>query len=467
MKNLINKLILLALTSTILVSCGEDALDLSPISSIGDNGFYTTTEEVEVGVISIYDGLQRVPLREFAVLEMRSDNARSNSREGNWGQFEKFDVLPTNTIVGVYWSANYNTIFRANRILEVLDVVTDETKRGQFEGEAKFARALCHFNLVRAYGAVPLVDKVIIQTDKEYFAQDPVEDVYALIESDLIDAIAVLPTRSGIAEGRATKGAASGILAKVYLTQGKHSEAKALLDELVTDTDYALVDNYQDVFYDEINSEIIFAIQYLDDAGVLDPSDRGDNGDSQDFSFEMTPGGVASGLNYRTDDFASAVDPLDIERSALFTSDGNVNAIGKFLTSSGNVRQCGNDWIVLRLADVLLMHSEAIMAGAESTTNLSAIRSYNAVRDRAGLSILAEDGSATLTKDMLLAERRVELAFENHRLHDLIRFGRVQTVLGAYATATGTVFENTDILLPIPQNEINISFGLLKQNAGY
>jgi hypothetical protein len=152
-------------------SC-KDKLDLVPPSFIGDNGFYNNAEEVEGGVIAIYDGLQAIPLREFALLEMRTDNTETRSSEGDWAQFESFDVQPTNLAVGTYWQANYNVIFRANQVIKHLDVVTDDATRKQFEGEAKFARALAHFNLVRAFGDVPMIDHVIIQTNTEFFIRD-------------------------------------------------------------------------------------------------------------------------------------------------------------------------------------------------------------------------------------------------------------------------------------------------------
>ncbi|MEO0559702.1 MAG: RagB/SusD family nutrient uptake outer membrane protein, partial [Bacteroidota bacterium] len=129
---------------------------------------------------------------------------------------------------------------------------------------------------------------------------------------------------------------------------------------------------------------------------------------------------------------------------------------------------CGNDWIVLRLADVYLLHAEAIMAGAESTRDLDAIASYNAIRERVGLSTLELDGSATLTREVLLAERRIELAFENHRFYDLQRFGVAEQVLSEFAANNPAInFSSTDLLLPIPQNEINVSQGALSQNPGY
>jgi hypothetical protein len=206
-----------------------------------------------------------------------------------------------------------------------------------------------------------------------------------------------------------------------------------------------------------MNSEIIFAIPYLDD----------DTNESQDFSFEMTAGGVASGLNYLTDDFLAALDPADTERNAVLSNPLVPQETAKWITQSNDARLCGNDWIVLRLADVYLMHAEAIMAGAASTTNAAAIASYDAVRQRAGMPTLAEQGATELTKEMLLYERRIELGFENQRLYDLIRFGVAESVLSAFAQAEGLSFAPTDLLLPIPQGEINVSNGKLTQNPGY
>ncbi len=457
MKNISFKIIFFLIGLVFMTACDKERLNLDPISSIGDSNFYLSNNEVEGAVIAIYDGLQQVPIREFALTEMRSDNAKASTNEGDWAQFQQFSVKPTNTVVGSYWAANYNVIFRANRVLENLDVVTDAASKNQFEGEAKFLRALAHFNLVRAYGGVPILDKVIIQTDRDYFDKDLIEDVYTFIQADLLDAVTLLSSAGGMEFGRATVGAAKGILAKVYLTLHNYSSAEALLADLVGSSQYSLLDDYEDVFYSEGNSEILFAIPYSDD----------DVNESQDFSFEMTKGGSVSGLNFLTDGFIAAMDPADTERNAINVNSADQRATGKFLTASSDLRLCGNDWIVLRFADVQLMYAEALMAGAESTNSLDAIASYNDIRDRVGLSTLAEDGTATLTKEMLLMERRMELAFENHRLYDLIRFGVAMDVLTAHAATLGATLANTDLILPIPQAEINVSFGLLLQNPGY
>ena len=451
----INISFLFLLGVLLFTSCGEKYLDLAPQSEIGANGFYRTTAEVEAGVIAIYDGLQNIPLREFAVTEMRTDNSRTKSSEGEWKQFQVMDIATTNSVVKSYWAANYNVIFRANTVLANLDAVTDADKKSRFEAEAKFARALGHFNLVRAYGDVPLIDAVINQSDTEYFSRDASSAVYAQIDSDLTAAAAALPSAGEADFGRATKGAANGILAKVKLSTGDHAGAATLLEALMNDAEYALMGDYNDVFYTEGNNEILFGIPYLED-GI----------DAQDFSYEMTAFGAASGLNYLTSDFIAAMDPSDT-RKATIQNSLLPGETAKYITFSSDTRLCGNDWIVLRLSDVYLMLAEAKMAGAASTQSISAINAYNAIRNRAGLSELATDGTETLTKQMLSDERRIELAFENHRLYDLVRMGLAESTLSAFAADEGFSFTATDLLLPIPQGEINISGGALTQNPGY
>lgn len=450
-------IITLALASVFLFSCKKDPLDLKPISEIGSNGFYTNSQEVEQATIAIYDGLQNVPIREFALTEMRSDNTRSKSMEGDWAQFESYTVVPTNQAITNYWSVNYNVVFRANRVLENLEVVPAGSLRNQLEGEAKFTRALAHYNLVNAYGDVPILDKTIDFEERDYFVRKPVDEVLAFIVSDLEDAAAFVPTKEFMTFGRATQGAAKALLAKVYLRTKNYAVAESLLSALIADPNYSLEPNYADVFYKEGNDEILFAIPYLND----------DINESQDFSFEMTAGGVRSGLNYLTDDFISKMNPQDTARNAVLQNQLVPVEVGKFLTSSLNARLCGNDWIVLRLADVYLMYAEAKMAGAQATQNLDAIDAFNAVRSRVNLEGVPTDGSGEITLDMLLNERRYELAFENHRFYDLVRTGQALTVLTEFADSEGYIFNSTDLILPIPQKEINVSGGYLTQNPGY
>jgi len=269
----------------------------------------------------------------------------------------------------------------------------------------------------------------------------------------MLTAIDNLPTRSGIEEGRATKGAAQAILAKVYLTIKEYAKAKAILEDVITSGYYSLMENFNDVFYQELNDEIVFAVQFIPN----------DSRDSQKFSYQFTN----SGLNYPTQDLMNIVDTADLRLPTLFYWNIKAGAEGdwengKYQPETFTMNQ-GNDWIVVRFADVLLMHAEAILAGAESTTDASALESFNKIRIRAGLGTVS-----TLTKDLLLTERRIELCFENQRLFDLIRFGVAESVMSAFSLTPepGFVFEPTALLLPIPRREINI-YPELVQNPGY
>ncbi|TPN82241.1 RagB/SusD family nutrient uptake outer membrane protein [Aquimarina algicola] len=469
MKNKFYKIIFGFFTLLVIANCGESDLDLRPESSFVE--FFRNTEEVNQALKGTYRALQAVPLREFALTEMRSDNTESKSIEGNFGDFQKFEIDPTNEVITQYWADNYTVIFRANQVLENLEVVTNETTKNKFEGEARFLRALTHFKLTVAYGEVPLLDRTITDEDRELFGQNTVTELYTFIIGDLEKAVELLPEKTSNEEdlGRATQGAAKSLLAKVLLSVTNDGEltrdyarARTLLREVIDSDLYELEDEYRDVFYNENNDEIVFNIPYTPDNAET----------SQDFSFEMTEDGVRSGLNYITDNFKTTFELMDLAttpeaiRAPVLISPDNDEEVGKFISSSNAVRLSGNDWIEIRYADVLLLYAEAILAGTTATTDTEAINSYNLVRRRAGVSEIASGG--LLTKEMLLNERRIELAFENQRFYDLIRFGEANTILAKFATETGVNFTpNDDLLLPKPQKEINLSEGGVRQNNGY
>lgn len=230
-------------------------------------------------------------------------------------------------------------------------------------------------------------------------------------------------------------------------------------------------------FYDELNDEIIFAVQFL----------FGNPEESQGFSSEFTSysrQGRQDGLNIVNPNLAEDFIAYGGNRTAVsytaFGDDADLPVpedaeVAKFLpegydisdtdlpTYGGGPSNAGNDWIILRYSDVLLMHVEAIMQGGD-TADGSAIDSYMKVRVRAGFDATA-DRPSVLTKDDLLLERRVELAFENHRFFDLKRLGKAHDVLGAHAALKGyTSYNIRRLLLPIPSREINLSDGLLIQN---
>jgi len=455
------------------VSCGEDFLNPSPTAAISEAGYYETEAQLETGVINMYAGLQGVNSTgsddnrgvqiEFYMAEMMSDNTKTKSSEGEAASFECYKIAPTNGIVTDYYRSMYDNIFRANTVLANLEAA--DGKRAQFEGEAKFVRAFSNFNLVRIFGDIPLIDGIIdpLDTDKQ-FTRVSTSQVYDLIVSDLNTAVSNLGTAS---KNRASKAAAQALLAKVHLNIGNYTEARSLC-EAVVGSGFALEPNFKDVFFNEGNDEVIYAIGYQGD----------DGNNSQNFSAEwLNAVGRTTGVNYVTDEAKAALDALggnrttySYRRDALqpefnqvvkYIPDGDDN-LGISATSV-DPTAAGNDWIVLRYADVLLMHVEAIMAGGASTADGAALASFQAVRDRAGLTTPVTQ----ISKQDLLDERRVELAFENQRFFDLKRFGAAIDVLTEYSNNNGYGFSPSDLLLPIPQREINLSNGVLTQNPGY
>ncbi|TVZ57325.1 SusD-like starch-binding protein associating with outer membrane [Lutibacter sp. Hel_I_33_5] len=484
------KLLIFVITGAMFVSCDTDEfLNPLPDTSIVSENFFQSDDDVLSGIIGVYDAIQGVNENtqsssvrfnrgvqlEYLLTEHRSDNTRSKTLEGSRADFHRYIVEPENIQSEDYYQSMYEIIFRANNVLKYVDNA-DAANINKYTAEAKFLRAYAYFNLVRLYGDVPLLTRVASSDEKELlYTRVDVAKVYEQIVSDLKEGVSYLDNSH---KSRASKAAAQGILAKVYLSQPSpnYSGAKALC-EAIMGSGFSLQSNFSDVFYKELNSEIIFAIEYI----------AGDPNESQGFSSEFTSfkrQGRQDGLNIVNPnlavDFIAHGGNRTTASYAAFGDDVNLPVpldaeIIKFLPFGSNISDrnlptygeqpgnAGNDWIILRYSDVLLMHAEAIMQG-NPTNDTSAIDSYMKVKVRAGFDAVADRPSA-LTVDALLLERRVELAFENHRFFDLVRLGVAHQVLGAHATLKGyTSYNVRRLLLPIPSREINLSEGLLTQN---
>jgi len=478
------KYLIFAISGFVLSSC-SDYLNPLPDSAVAVESFFQTDDDVLAGVIGIYDAIQGVNENtetnigranrgvQFLHLltEHRTDNTRNATLEGSKSDFHRYSVNANNVESEDFWQSMYQVIFRANNVLNYIDVA-DESNQASYTAEAKFLRAYAYFHLVRMFGDVPLVTSVVGPTDNEaLFTRIPTTEIYAQIIEDLQEAVNVLDNTH---QARASKAAAQGLLAKVYLTQSSpdYTSAQQLCEAIISSSNYSLEPNFYDVFYSELNNEIIFAIQY----------DTGNSLESQSFSSEFTSAfrqGREDGQNIVNTNLFTDFSTYGGNRTAVSISNlgflgQDDNEVIKYLpdgsditvsppTYGGNARDAGNDYIVLRYADVLLMHVEAIMGSSSSTSDGNALNSFQQIRDRAGLTDLVSN----ISKNDLLTERRVELAFENQRWFDLLRFGVADAVLSAHAADRGYAFTGRDLLLPIPAREINISGGLLTQNPGY
>ena len=478
------KYLIFAVTGFVLTSCdSEEFLNPLPTTAIVVENYYQNDADVLAGVIGIYDAIQGVNENtdssydrsnrgvqvEYLLTEHRTDNTRGKTSEGSKADFHRYLIDATNTQSEDYYQSMYQIIFRANDILGYIDAANEEN-RAKYVAEAKFLRAYAYFNLVRLFGDVPLVTSVIGPEETgALFTRVDEAEVYAQIIADLVEAKDVLDNTY---KSRASKAAAQGLL-----TQGVNYGEAAQLCLDVMGSGFSLQDNFSDVFYNELNDEIIFAIQY----------EFGNTNESQGFSAEFTSfnrQGREDGLNLveqnLIDDFAVyGGNRTAVSYVSLGTGTNITNEVTKFLpfgtditalpepTYGPSAQQAGNDWIILRYSDVLLMHAEAILAGGAQTNSAAAIDSYMEVRVRAGFDAVT-DRPSILTKEALLVERRVELAFENQRFFDLVRFGVANEVIGNYAASQGfTDYNVRQLLLPIPSREINLSGNVLEQNPGY
>ncbi|BDD00932.1 RagB/SusD family nutrient uptake outer membrane protein [Persicobacter psychrovividus] len=467
------KYMLIAGLAMPLTSC-SDFLNEQPHDQISAAAFYQSPKEIQLATNAIYDALQAQVQTEFAITEMRTDNSKARNGEGSWAEFQRLIINPNNNIVAQYWKNSYAAIFRANTVLANLGNAY-QLENGkyngtgaQYEGEALFVRALMHFKLVRLFGQVPMSSDVATAGQTEKFKQVNPQDVYAMIISDLEKAVEDLPVQSATQYGRATKGAAQALLAKVYLTQKEYTKALPLLKSVIDSGEYKLQSDFHDIFYNEGNDEVMFAIQYIE----------GNKAESQQFSDYFHYANGAGGLNYATKDLQASWEVNDKRKDVTQVEDPkNVEndqspcyQPGKYLNidpTSNDVKTSGNDWIEMRYADVLLMYAEAQAAGS-ATTDGEALKYFNEVRDRAGLPAATE-----ITQASLLNERRHEFAMEDQRLFDLQRFGKWTEVMEKFqgslmtpAQPKADLPEGSD-LLPIPQREINTTNGILVQNPGY
>ena len=450
-------------------SCSKD-LYQEPITSKVQGNFLRTETEVEEYVNATYGALQALGLYGLylpAAAEISSDNTFDEvpqNDDGIYGQLDQFTTNSSNALVASIWQASYVAIQRTNVVLSRIGGVSyaASATREARAGEMKFLRALLYFNLVRLYGDVPLTTQETTDPNG-YFGQGraPAAQVYAQIIKDLTEAIPVLQPTSPQA-GRVRQTAAQTLLAKVYLTQKNYPAALPLLQAVVASGRHALQANPADVFSlaNENNPEIIFAVQFA----------SGLNGNTLGSSMfqQFSPSGTVSGAkghNLPTKTLYALYGPADRRRGLYIdlTSTGTPY-LKKLAAPTTVITDGGSDFVVLRYADALLMLAEV---SNELNDAAIAVTNLNLVRTRAGLAPPPTTTQAGLRAAIDL-ERRLELVGEGHRWFDLLRTGTAIPVMNAYFQAAGTpiTIDAHNLLLPIPQSQINTDPSIL-QNLGY
>ncbi len=461
------------LAVALTLSACDSFVDKAPISNPTKEQFYDTPADFETALNGAYAALQQEGTfsRNFWVLfEMRSDNTDQGPDQTGLARtlflINQFQETTTNGVVQQTWLDAYDGIERCNVILDNVENLSDSNLQDQVRGEALFLRSLLYYHLAVGFGNVSLRTTATTGPDDAATAtsQVPAEEVYTQIASDLETAQDLLPNRSELSTGEigtATSGAANALLGKVYLTLAQSSDAETALRRVVQSNEYRLLDNYGDLWGpdNENNAESIFEVQYT----------AGGSGEGSPFTNTFSPSAVlqtGEGLaeNRPTPSLVDAYAEGGERRAASIDTtyqdeEGetvNARYITKFESDPFANFDAENNWVVLRYADVLLMLAEAIGPSGEAWDLI------DEVRNRAGLA----DAQRTDFYETLLAERRVELAFENHRWPDLKRFN--QYLSGVAEDRLGVEVNDLsgfNLLYPIPQREVDVAD--LTQNDGY
>lgn len=451
-------LTVLTITGMLFSSCSEELLELEPVAALSSNAVFVDQAGANAAVLGMYSGLANHTLSGVAhgannlgfrmnvVGDIASDDLSHVGSFNTWRDLALGQWDQVNGEISAIWSSAYNNINRANNVIAQVDgIEMDQALKNQYKGEALFVRALNHFNLTRYFGDIPIVTTATAAPiDESYFvSREPQAAVYQQIEQDLNQAIGFLPvnySNNNNTRHRATRGGAKALMARLHLYTQNWAEAESLATEVITNANYSLVP-FETLVSTKGTEEAIFELFF--DANNQNPVTfwYGRNNGGR-YEFGVTPS------------LWNAYSTNDLRRvSSIREEAPNIFVNWKYRDNT-----TGTDGVhVIRLAEVYLIRAEA---RARVSNFSGAAEDVQAVRRRAyGDQSLVVTPPVTIEAaiDLILSERRLELAFEGHRWHDLVRTGRAASVLNIAEYRT---------LLPIPQSATEVNPNL-SQNPGY
>jgi hypothetical protein len=463
------------------VGCKKSFLELAPVSNANVEQVFKTQQDFDLAMNNAFATLYTIYAPKGAMSftgELMTDNATVSTLaiSGSFTivdqqAFRDYTITVNNSGVLNFWNDFYSAIYQVNIVLSKIEGADlDETYKNDVRGQMKFLRGLYYFNMVRLWGAIPLVIKPVTGEEAYAMGRTPEAEVYKQIVDDLKAAGSTLAEPGSESMiGRANKGAAKTLLGKVYLTMGDKASAATVLKE-VYDTygngkKYDLLPSFSSLWSNTTKNtkESIFEIQFK--GGVGNPYSSYWPAFAPFENFAITKYG--GGMNMVTNDLYNEYETGDPRREASFFLGYDKNGVfvpvkfnKKWVDQTapldGGAEACNNNFIVLRYADLLLLLSEAT----------GDAQYLNKVRARAGLPLYGTAGypAAYNTVDLAVEhERRMEFALEFQRWFDLKRTGRAVTVL----KAKGKNVDQNKMLLPIPQYAINQNPNLQPQNPGY
>lgn len=490
------KYIVVIVVTLLMTACGSDFLDQPPRGVLTGGTFPETAEDLRLATNGAYGALRiwQIATGGYPLLDIMSDEVTKGSAPDDGldiSVYENFAHTAQEGSTDRWYKALYQAIRRANLVINRADGIDmDDIERSLLVAEARFLRAYFYGQLIRGYGDVPLVTVTDPPID---LLRTPVQTILdEVIVPDLEAGIALLPERSDQSSdiyGRATKGAARALLARILMHYGDYAAAEPLLLDIIDSDEYQLEPDFADVFTvaNEHGVESVFEVgatpfnnvalggnQFGNTQGV-----RGDPNRGWGFARPSYPWILTLEANDDPRLEPSILRVGEVIDGVAITGDGNtpdetvvdgeiveIEVYNQKVWTPGTTTQesWGHNRRIIRYADVLLMAAECLARNGDSdraTTYLNEVRR----RARGGNPDVLPDvvglqGDALV--DAILDERHYELALEGHRFWDLVRTGRAAEVLGPLG-----FIENKNELLPIPQVEIDISEGRLTQNPGY
>jgi len=510
MKNIKFKVLCLAALFA-LGSCKKDFLQQNDPDANAIGNSFKTENDVLLAVNGCYALLRSGnTIGESSDLwtDQRSDDTGTNDNQSNAGEpfgFNNFSLIPTNSYLYTHWLAMYTVVSNCNIVLSNIDKVTfaNPATKQKYKAEAEFIRALIYFHLVREWGDVPLVTKQLTTTEDiaANTARTKQATVYAQIVTDLKDAAnSPLPaTQSAGTIGRISLAAVNTLLGQVYLTMATTLDASTKTDNLNNALTYltnaynaktfgSLSDiPYSDVFDVTKKStcpELIWQIVNIQGDPIYSSSIAANSqAIGETINSQKPSTGVGDNV---THDLVNEYENGDsrmtfsIKYAAAPTvKDWYVTKFRDISSGAGKNGYGGNDWILMRYADVILMLAETNMYLGN---NAVATQYLDMVRARAGMptyEVSSVDpvysASYPTLKLAILHERRVELAFEHHRWFDLLRTFTTDELVtyfrnksqANFGSALLSNFTTKDRYYPIPFNETKLDPVKMYQNPGY
>lgn len=499
-----NKILIVAAFIFSAYSC---SLDLDPLSELvvkqttaTDSVKYSTKAEIQTQYQALYkilkDRQESWYLDVLLFSETHSDNAYAGTTGSEVIPVETNSLDAGNTVLGRDWNAYLGDVAQANTIISNIDLVPDATltaqERKQWKAEAKIFRAMIWFDMVRMWGNIPIVTKEGINITAEnieevyplyYPKQNTPTEAYTQIIKDLTEGIVDAPANNTSDKTMLSKSVGKALLAKVYAEKPARDYAKTLdyCNQVIADG-FTLVANYEDLFgmnaagtdaKARSTSESILEVNYFTGGGnwvtwmfgkdLLDPA------------FYFTWAKWVTPSKDLINDFTAENDTKRLNQSVVYyaTTWSNYYPKAKYAFMY-KCRSSVSNIIKLRYADILLLKAEAL-ANLDGESNRSEAASLvNQVRTRAGIANLPTTASANKENmlNAVLHERRLELAFEGQRWYDLVRFGKVESIMNtlnsrdASRLALKRQYTETSYYLPIPQSALDINSNLT-QNPGY